>query len=197
MNHLWPNLTQSQITAAHERRARLGKIAARARPDTPIECLSASVRSGKGTSRPRAILAPLEPETVRSWVDRQLGQHPENWFWGEQGMSSGAPLVEDIIAKVCAFYLVQRADLLSPSREARFVRPRQIAMYLAKKLTSRSLPDIGRRLGGRDHTTVLHAVRKIGALRESDATMAAELDELEQRLMRPANAGALTNIASE
>ena len=56
---------------------------------------------------------------------------------------------------------VNRGDLLSSRRNRSIVRPRQIGMYLAKSLTARSLPEIGRRFGGRDHTTVLHAIRKI------------------------------------
>jgi chromosomal replication initiator protein len=62
------------------------------------------------------------------------------------------------------------------------VRPRQIAMYLAKTLTLRSLPEIGRRFGGRDHTTVLHAVRKIEGLVDSDATLADEIELLKRLL---------------
>ena len=62
------------------------------------------------------------------------------------------------------------------------MRPRQIAMYLAKTLTLRSLPEIGRRFGGRDHTTVLHAVRKIEGLSESDQLLSQELDTLKRML---------------
>ena len=69
--------------------------------------------------------------------------------------------IEDIQRAVARHYNVSRADMLSSRRTANVVRPRQIAMYLAKTLTLRSLPEIGRRFGGRDHTTVLHAVRKI------------------------------------
>ena len=72
--------------------------------------------------------------------------------------------IEDIQRVVARQYNVSRADLLSSRRTANVVRPRQIAMYLAKTLTLRSLPEIGRRFGGRDHTTVLHAVRKIEGL---------------------------------
>jgi chromosomal replication initiator protein len=61
-------------------------------------------------------------------------------------------------------------------------RPRQAAMYLAKQLTTRSYPDIGRRFGGRDHTTVLHAVRKIEELKASDAGIAADLETLVRKL---------------
>ena len=75
------------------------------------------------------------------------------------------------------------ADLLSSRRTANVVRPRQIAMYLAKMLTPRSLPEIGRRFGGRDHTTVLHAVRKIEALVDGDKALAEEI-ELLKRLIQ-------------
>ena len=72
--------------------------------------------------------------------------------------------IEDIQKLVASHYSVTRADILSSRRTATVVKPRQIAMYLAKTLTLRSLPEIGRRFGGRDHTTVLHAVRKIEGL---------------------------------
>jgi chromosomal replication initiator protein len=62
------------------------------------------------------------------------------------------------------------------------VRPRQVAMYLAKTLTLRSLPEIGRRFGGRDHTTVLHAVRKIENLVNKDSSLAGEIDLLKRQL---------------
>jgi chromosomal replication initiator protein len=83
--------------------------------------------------------------------------------------------IEDIQRIVARQYNVSRADLLSSRRTANVVRPRQVAMYLAKTLTLRSLPEIGRRFGGRDHTTVLHAVRKIEGLVGNDAMLADEL----------------------
>jgi chromosomal replication initiator protein len=61
-------------------------------------------------------------------------------------------------------------------------RPRQIAMYLSKQLTTRSLPEIGRKFGGRDHTTVIHAVRKIEQLREEDAALDEDVDLLRRML---------------
>jgi chromosomal replication initiator protein len=87
-------------------------------------------------------------------------------------------MIEDIQRTVARQYNVSRADLLSSRRTANVVRPRQIAMYLAKTLTLRSLPEIGRRFGGRDHTTVLHAVRKIGSLVGNDNVLAEEIDLL-------------------
>ncbi len=88
--------------------------------------------------------------------------------------------VEDIQKVVSRHYEVSRTDLLSNRRTRIIVRPRQIAMYLAKTLTLRSLPEIGRRFGGRDHTTVLHAVRKIEALLAEDSKLAQEIELLKR-----------------
>ena len=90
--------------------------------------------------------------------------------------------IEDIQRIVARQYNVSRADLLSSRRTANVVRPRQIAMYLAKTLTLRSLPEIGRRFGGRDHTTVLHAVRKIEGLVGNDTVLAEEIELLKRLL---------------
>jgi chromosomal replication initiator protein len=90
--------------------------------------------------------------------------------------------IEDIQKRVAIHYNVSRADLLSSRRTAAVVMPRQIAMFLAKSLTLRSLPEIGRRFGGRDHTTVLHAVRKIDKLCENNAALKDELDLLKRAL---------------
>jgi chromosomal replication initiator protein len=91
--------------------------------------------------------------------------------------------IEDIQRTVARHFNVSRADMLSSRRTANVVRPRQIAMYLAKTLTLRSLPEIGRRFGGRDHTTVLHAVRKIESLADKDQTLSEELEVLKRMLM--------------
>ena len=90
--------------------------------------------------------------------------------------------IEDIQRVVARQYNVSRADLLSSRRTANVVRPRQVAMYLAKTLTLRSLPEIGRRFGGRDHTTVLHAVRKIEGLVGNDTALAEEIEVLKRQL---------------
>jgi chromosomal replication initiator protein len=90
--------------------------------------------------------------------------------------------IEDIQRVVARQYNVSRADLLSSRRTANVVRPRQVAMYLAKTLTLRSLPEIGRRFGGRDHTTVLHAVRKIENLVSTDTALAEEIEMLKRQL---------------
>ena len=90
--------------------------------------------------------------------------------------------IEDIQKLVASRYNVSRSDILSERRTAAVVRPRQIAMYLSKALTLRSLPEIGRRFGGRDHTTVLHAVRKIEKALGEDAAMSEEVELLKRML---------------
>ena len=90
--------------------------------------------------------------------------------------------IEDILAFVSRHYNVSRTDILSARRTRTIVRPRQIAMYLAKTMTPRSLPEIGRRFGGRDHTTVLHAVRKIEAERGQDEKLSEELDVIRRMI---------------
>ncbi|UDG81803.1 chromosomal replication initiator protein DnaA [Candidatus Vallotia cooleyia] len=90
--------------------------------------------------------------------------------------------VENIQKTIADFYNIKVADMYSKKRPANIARPRQIAMYLAKELTQKSLPGIGELFGGRDHTTVLHAVRKISNERGKDMQLNHELHVLEQTL---------------
>ena len=90
--------------------------------------------------------------------------------------------IEDIQKLVASRYNVSRSDILSERRTAAVVKPRQIAMYLSKVLTLRSLPEIGRRFGGRDHTTVLHAVRKIEKQIGEDTVLGDEVELLKRML---------------
>lgn len=90
--------------------------------------------------------------------------------------------VENIQKTVADFYKIKVADMYSKKRPASIARPRQIAMYLAKEMTQKSLPEIGELFGGRDHTTVLHAVRKIGAERQKNTELNQQLHVLEQTL---------------
>ncbi|WKB51207.1 chromosomal replication initiator protein DnaA [Eleftheria terrae] len=90
--------------------------------------------------------------------------------------------VENIQKTVADFYKIKVADMYSKKRPASIARPRQIAMYLAKELTQKSLPEIGELFGGRDHTTVLHAVRKIGGERTKNTELNQQLHVLEQTL---------------
>jgi chromosomal replication initiator protein len=90
--------------------------------------------------------------------------------------------VENIQKTVADFYKIKVADMYSKKRPASIARPRQIAMYLAKEMTQKSLPEIGELFGGRDHTTVLHAVRKISAERQKNTELNQQLHVLEQTL---------------
>lgn len=90
--------------------------------------------------------------------------------------------VDEIMQAVAKYYNLRMTDLLGPRRTRTIARPRQLAMYLAKTLTTRSLPEIGRRFGGRDHTTVIHAVKRIEALSDSDPQIADDLKSLMRTL---------------
>ena len=90
--------------------------------------------------------------------------------------------IEEIQRKVAEHYNVRLSDLIGPKRLRTIARPRQVAMYLAKQLTPRSLPEIGRRFGGRDHTTIMHGVRKIEELMTTDSQLADDLQLLRRLL---------------
>ncbi|MDQ2090533.1 chromosomal replication initiator protein DnaA [Marimonas arenosa] len=90
--------------------------------------------------------------------------------------------IEEIQKKVSEHYNIRLSDMIGPKRVRSFARPRQVAMYLCKQLTSRSLPEIGRRFGGRDHTTVMHGVRRIEELRMQDAQIEEDIELLRRAL---------------
>jgi len=121
----------------------------------------------------------FEPELTIERVDELLGHI----------YRSGEPKrirIEEIQRIVSRHYNVSRTELLSNRRTRTIVKPRQVAMYLSKVLTPRSLPEIGRRFGGRDHTTVLHAVRKIEGLTETDHSLAQEIELLKRLIQEQA-----------
>ena len=90
--------------------------------------------------------------------------------------------MENIQKTVADFFKMKVAEMYGKRRHAHIVLPRQIAMYLAKELTQKSLPEIGEAFGGRDHTTVLHAMRKIAEQRQHDADLNHQIHVLEQTL---------------
>ena len=90
--------------------------------------------------------------------------------------------IDDIQRRVAEHYGLKLGDMLSARRAVEVARPRQVAMYLAKKLTPRSLPEIGRRFGGRDHTTVMHAVKRIDELRAKDPELDGDVAALSRML---------------
>jgi chromosomal replication initiator protein len=99
-----------------------------------------------------------------------------------QSLEPRRPKIEDILRVISRHYGVSKGDLLSQRRHRSVVWPRQIGMYLAKQLTARSLPEIGRRFGNRDHTTVLHAIRKIENEISDNPRLRDELEELKKLL---------------
>ena len=86
--------------------------------------------------------------------------------------------IENIQKTVAEYFQIRTSDLLSAKRSRSIARPRQIAMSLAKELTNHSLPEIGNAFGGRDHTTVIHATRKVKELKESDARISEDYSNL-------------------
>jgi len=102
---------------------------------------------------------------------------------GAEALPKPRITVSLIIQVVCDHYNLSRDELLSQRRNQSVVVPRQIAAYLAKIITTVSLTDIGRRFGDRDHTTIMHAVRKVGALAASDTVVAAQIDYLKTRIL--------------
>ncbi len=103
---------------------------------------------------------------------------------GHRGLATHKTSIEDIQRKTAEFYKLDMHDFQSPQRTRRVARPRQVAMYLARELTMRSLPEIGKRFGGRDHTTVLHACRRVAALCDEDPLFKEEVEFLKQVLSR-------------
>lgn len=123
-----------------------------------------------------AVIVPADPMTFF-----------EKTFWFADLTSDAPsrpkhPKISDIQRAVAEHYDVTVTDIISARRTASVVLPRQVAMYLARTLTLKSLPEIGRHFGGRDHTTGLHAVRKIADLIERDKALAAEITDLSAKL---------------
>ncbi len=90
--------------------------------------------------------------------------------------------IDEIQKAVVEHYAMRMADMTSSRRSRAIARPRQVAMFLAKQLTPRSLPEIGKKFGGRDHTTVMHAVRQIEKLTAEDRQLADDLEQIKRKL---------------
>jgi hypothetical protein len=169
--------------AQEERLERLGVMPPA--PGKPVVCLPRPKREMRRVSYPyqfdhhvRVWRAYMTPDADwRDWL-KIASEHP--------GISVG-----EIMQVVCLTYGISRMDIISQRRTKAVVNPRQIAMYLAKTLTPRSLPEIGRLFGGRDHTTVLHAVRKIDIMARDSDVFAGEVAALKIKIVeaRDANAG--------
>jgi chromosomal replication initiator protein len=138
----------------------------------------------------------LEGAVTRLYAQWQLMRSPVSADAAEgllrDLVASGEPRrirIEDILKIVSRHYGVSRNDILSERRHRSVVWPRQIGMYLAKQMTARSLPEIGRRFGNRDHTTVLHAIRKIEGQITSNAQLKDEIEDLKKQLGPEASGG--------
>jgi chromosomal replication initiator protein len=150
-------------------------------PDEVLERIS-----DLDTASPRELIGIFTK--LATYTD--LTKKPVTMDFAEDTISQrGAPPkktgIEDIQRKTAEFYKLDVRDLHSKERSRRVARPRQIAMYLSRELTMRSLPEIGRRFGDRDHTTVLHACRRISELCSTDSVLRQEVDFLKQVLSKP------------
>lgn len=159
--------TPSQMKEYADRRARLQRLH-RFAPAAPIPVAE---RLPGPAFKP--TMPPIPNEAIKEASEMQMPSHN----------TRGEPRIEHIQRVVVDHFPgVTMRDLNSPRRIAKIVLPRQIAMYLAKTMTARSLPDVGRRFGGRDHTTVLHAVRKIEALVASKPEIASTVEMLRKAI---------------
>jgi chromosomal replication initiator protein len=159
--------------------AKLGLLPAVEMPRTVIEFLArrvtSSVRELEGALNRIAAYAMMTGREIDvAFVEEVLA----NVLRANQRRIS----IDEIQTQVAEHYRIRKAEMTSARRAREVARPRQVAMYLSKQLTPKSLPDIGRRFGGRDHTTVIHAVRQIERLRASDSELDADIRLLTRQL---------------
>jgi len=160
---------------------------AQARTHCPQLDVSETVRdflAARVTSSARELEGVLNNIIVRTaMMNRPVTLDTVEEALGELPVKAEKRVTVDEIQKAVASYFdLSVEDILSKRRTKTVVRPRHIAMYLAKSMTTRSLPDIGRRFGGRDHSTVIHAVTKISELLPSDAVLAEDVEAIRRRL---------------
>lgn len=137
-----------------------------------------------------AVAKPVPVIIIEPAVEPELPPPPVETAWItaieevviEDAPDPKGPSVKDIKRCVARHFNLSLADLESPRKFAKIVKPRQIAFYLARKLTTRSFPDIGRRFGGKDHTTILHACKIVARRMEADPKLAQTIRCLEEQL---------------
>ena len=163
------HLTPSQRSLHVQHRERLARIARGKAPSVP---------------QPSRVLLPVPfcdlTDPVSIYLDRQRRRAETLEAIKEftNQYESKIPSLMLILRAVCEFYGVSHLSIRSSRRTANIVRPRQVFFYLARELTTRSLPQIGRFIGGRDHTTALHATRKIAGLLETDGALAEAVNQI-------------------
>jgi hypothetical protein len=148
-----------QFREAQERRARMSGAPKILRPEADKK---------KKPSNPKIVIGKVADAHVVTYL----------FYQNQLDASASRVMVSTIVDVVCAAYDVSKVDIVSQRRSLKVVRPRQIVMYLAKTMTKSSYPEIGKRLGGRDHTTIMHGVNRINSLRKSSPNLDAELQEL-------------------
>ena len=167
--------TPEQRRIALERRERLNRFAQNAcvplapQPETEVEEKAPSIEV---TACNGQVVTVTQDQIAEAWA-----------MFDAVGLGSTRPSINRIIREVCTYYSIPAVDLISARRTRDLVIPRQVAMYLAKKMTLRSLPEIGRRFGDRDHTTVLHAVRKMTLLVDLGDDIKEIISEIEKRIL--------------
>lgn len=184
------NTTPSQRLAAAAHHARLQRFAKNSRPQEVLVRRDPLPDALPTEAELAAQRAEQEIKKVAAWVVRQkiIRKRYQPWFQIVSMASLGISV--QAIQRACAkYYDVSVTDICSHRRTAVVVRPRQVAAYLSKKLTTRSLPDLGRKFGDRDHTTILHAVRKIANLIKTDADLAAAVASIEAAVLSASSGG--------
>lgn len=150
-----------QFREAQERRARMSGAPKILRPEADKKKKPSAPKTG-------VVIGKVADAHVVTYL----------FYQNQLDASASRVMVSTIVDVVCAAYDVSKVDIVSQRRSLKVVRPRQIVMYLAKTMTKSSYPEIGRRLGGRDHTTIMHGVNRINSLRKSIPDLDAELQEL-------------------
>lgn len=177
--------TPTQAQAASQRAERLRRIGSKARQDSPIILRRRLVDTPIVEDHSEAPIEnkqATQDELFAIWVARQREKHAEELRQFEaRALARPAPpcppieMIQKVVAHHCG---LPWTIMFTAARTAQVVRARQMAMYFAKTVSVKSLPEIGRRFGGRDHTTVLHAVRKMEGLIERDPMFAAEMRQV-------------------
>jgi hypothetical protein len=172
-------LTPTQRAAQQKRREAAARIADAARAhDAKADAMMENKPSPAALASDSAVAMTAETFFASAW--RMLGGPSAHAAADKRPLVSWP--VQKIQEAVCAHYQVSMAELVSPSRTQELAGPRQVAMYLSRILTGRSLPEIGRRFGQRRHTTVLHAVRVISARLPADVRLKGDIAAITERL---------------
>lgn len=130
---------------------------------------------GTPAPRPKPDIVKIVPVPISPAPEAKDETVVSTWFEVLEPKRGDYPSIREIQIAVCKHYDMKLTDILSFRRTANIVRPRQVAMFLSRELTLRSLPEIGRRFGGKDHTTVLHSIRVIKCSSREDANLAHDI----------------------